>query len=167
MNPEKRMGAEQRTMKHLLNDLAEKLGFDSAAGEQDESRSASLAAAALLLEMTEADMEVTTEERDAVRRALEQTFGLSAEEIETSLSLAAESIDREVSYYPHVETINDLCDREEKARIVEQMWRVAFADGELDKYEEHYLRRLCQLIHVPHRVFIQARHVVEKSLGRS
>ncbi|MEM9302431.1 MAG: TerB family tellurite resistance protein [Pseudomonadota bacterium] len=151
-------------MKNFWNDLAGKLGFeqdnDAEAGEGD----ASLAAAALLLEMTEADMEVTTAERDAVRRALEKTFGLSAEEIEQTLAHAAGHIDRDVSYYPHVETINAVCDPEAKAQIVEQMWRVAFADGQLDKYEEHYLRRLCQLIHVPHRVFIQARHAVEASL---
>ena len=142
-------------------ELTRKLGFEEAAA--DEERSASLAAAALLLEMTEADMEVTPEERNAVRVALAQTFGLDEASIDETMRQAVRQIDREVSYFPHVETINDLCGPEDKERIVEQMWRVAFADGSLDKYEEHYLRRLCELLHVPHRTFIQARHRVEAS----
>lgn len=146
-------------MKTLWKELTEQLGFSEP--PDDDDRSASLAAAALLLEMTEADMEVTAEERDAVRQALASSFALDVAAIERTLASAADRIDREVSYFPHVETINALCGPDEKERIVEQMWHVAFADGALDKYEEGYLRRLCQLLHVPHRVFVQTRHRVE------
>lgn len=147
----------------MFDQLLNRLGISQTVEEGDDDRTAEFAAAALLLEMTEADMEVELVERKAVRRALARTFGLSASEIEALMDRAGSELDRSASYFPHVETINALCDQDQKAAIVKQMWRVAFADGELDKYEEHYLRKLCQLIHVPHRVFIQTRHEVEES----
>ena len=42
--------------------------------------------------------------------------------------------------------------------MVELLWRVAYADGNLDKYEEHLVRRIADLIHVPHSVFIRMKH---------
>ena len=42
--------------------------------------------------------------------------------------------------------------------MVELLWRVAYADGDLDKYEEHLVRRIADLIHVPHSVFIRMKH---------
>lgn len=154
-------------MKSFWTELKARLGMADDGGEDAPEASASHAAAALLLEMTEADLEVDPEERDAVRRALAQTFGLDQHAIEQLLHRAEAEMNREASYHPHVETVNDLCGPEDKAAIVEQMWRVAFADGDLDKYEEHYLRKLCRLLHVPHRVFIQTRHKVEQELARA
>ena len=147
-------------MKKLWSELSRRLGWADEASAQPETTAAH-AAAALLLEMTEADLEVTPEERQAVRRALAATFGLKGSEIDRLIREADAHLDRQVSFYPHVQTINALCEPDEKALIVEQMWRVAMADGDLDKYEEHYLRKLCQLLHVPHQTFIQARHKVE------
>lgn len=153
-------------MKSFWSELTNKLGLGSDEDDSENPPTATYAAAALLLEMTEADLEVDPDERAAVRVALRDTFGLAQEEIEALLERASNELDREASYYPHVETVNDLCGPEEKTAIVEQMWRVAFADGDLDRYEEHYLRKLCRLIHVPHRVFIQTRHQVEAELGK-
>ena len=41
---------------------------------------------------------------------------------------------------------------------MELLWDVAYADGRLHKYEEHLVRRIADLIHVPHRTFIRAKH---------
>lgn len=40
---------------------------------------------------------------------------------------------------------------------MELLWRVAFADGRLDRYEEHLIRRIADLLHLPHRDFIRAK----------
>ena len=39
---------------------------------------------------------------------------------------------------------------------------VAYADGHVDKYEEHYLRKLGNLLYVPHSVFIQTKLEVQR-----
>jgi uncharacterized tellurite resistance protein B-like protein len=37
------------------------------------------------------------------------------------------------------------------------MWRVAQSDAIVHKYEEHTIRRVCDLLHVSHREFIAAK----------
>lgn len=149
----------------MLQKLLKKLGLEDLPEATEEEKTAQYAAAVLLIEMTEADMEVEPEERDAVRRALSTTFHLDSSTIEELVKTAQTRKNDDVSYYPHVETINDLCTPDEKIEIVRHMWQVAYADGQLDKYEEHYLRQLCRLIHVSHQHFIQTKLEVQESLG--
>ena len=51
--------------------------------------------------------------------------------------------------YEFTQHINRQLDHEQKAHVVELLWQVAYADGDLDKYEEHLVRRIADLIHVP------------------
>ena len=118
-----------------------------------------VATAALLVEMMRADYEVQPEERDAVLRALAAAFDdLSAEETRDLLARAEERADDATSLYEFTQHINRRLDHEQKAHVVELLWRVAYADGDLDKYEEHLVRRIADLIHVPHSVFIRMKH---------
>ena len=122
-----------------------------------------VATAALLVEMMRADYEVQPEERDAVLRALGAAFDdLSPDETRDLLARAEERADDATSLYEFTQHINRQFDPEQKAHVVELLWRVAYADGDLDKYEEHLVRRIAGLIHVPHSVFIRMKH---KALG--
>ena len=128
------------------------------AGEERE-HGYHVATAVLLVEMMRADHEVRPEERDAVLRALEAAFGdLSPDETRDLLARAEERADDATSLYEFTRHINRQLDHEQKAHVVELLWRVAWADGDLDKYEEHLVRRIADLIHVPHSVFIRMKH---------
>jgi uncharacterized tellurite resistance protein B-like protein len=148
-------------MKGIWQQLQNKLGMESTGEDPEASQVLEYAAAALLIEMCDSDLERNQRELDAVRQALQETYALSDEEINQLIERATREGHQQVSFYPHVAVINEICSLEQKVLIVEQLWRVAFSDGRLDKYEEHYLRKLCDLIHVPHRVFLQARHRIE------
>ena len=149
-------------MKKIWQQLQQKLGIESAADENlEQSHVLEYAAAALLLEMCDSDMRRDPCEIEAVRKALSATYSLSEAEINHLIERATREGDHQVSFYPHVTLINEICSQAQKILIVEQLWRVAFADGRLDKYEEHYLRKLCDLIHLPHKAYLQARHRVE------
>ena len=118
-----------------------------------------VATAALLVEMMRADHEVRSGEREAVLRALAAAFDdLSPEETRDLLARAEERADDATSLYEFTRHINRQLDHEQKAHVVELLWRVAYADGGLDKYEEHLVRRIADLIHVPHSVFIRMKH---------
>ena len=109
--------------------------------------------------MMRADYEVRPAEREAVLRALGAAFDdLSADETRDLLARAEERADDATSLYEFTRFINDRLDHGQKAHIVELLWRVAYADGDLDKYEEHLVRRIADLIHVPHSVFIRMKH---------
>ena len=118
-----------------------------------------VATAALLVEVMRADHDVRPEERGAVLRALEAAFGdLSPDEVRGLLARAEERADDATSLYEFTRHVNRQLDHDQKAHVVELLWRVAYADGNLDKYEEHLVRRIADLIHVPHSVFIRMKH---------
>ncbi len=117
-----------------------------------------LAAAALLIEMTRADHDVKGIEREAVAHAVQRTFELDSSESQELLALAERQADQATSLYEFTQLINRHFDPEQKEHFVELLWHVALVDGEIDKYEEHLVRRVADLIHVPHRSYIRAKH---------
>jgi len=116
-----------------------------------------LAAAALLVEVMRADPDVRDEERTVVRTALQGTFGLSLADTEDLVRLAEAEADAATSLYEFTSLVDKGFSAEEKKRIVELMWLVAFADAEKHPLEEHLIRRLAGLLNVPHPDFIDAK----------
>lgn len=114
-----------------------------------------LATAALLIEVTKADFELTKPESDKVIETLRNTFKLDAVTLDALLKLAEEEVQQASSLYQFTRLINDYYEYEQKLRLIESMWEVAFADGDLDKYEEHLIRKVAELIYVSHKDFIR------------
>ena len=126
-----------------------------------------VATAALLIEMSRADFEVSERQRGAVVDGVRRIFGLDPSQTRELLALAEEEADQATSLYQFTAHINDCFSPAQKAHVVELMWEVAYANGQLDKYEEHLVRKTANLIHVPHREFIQAKHRVQRAVGLS
>lgn len=148
-------------IRQLQNLLRETL---SEAEPQDESslqRRLHLAAAVLFTEVVHADHKVDEKEREAVRAALQATFGLSAEECGDLLDLAEQRVADVTPLHEFTSLVHRNFSYEQKVHVVEQMWRVVFADGVVDRYEEHLVRRAAELLYVSHRDFIRAKHVAQ------
>jgi len=124
-----------------------------------------LATAALLIEMARADHSEDDVEFVTLERALEKTFSLDAEQTRELVQLAAQEVDAATSHYQFTSLINGSFAPEEKVYVIELMWQVAYADGQLDKYEEHLVRRIADLIYVPHRDFVAAKHRTMERMG--
>lgn len=129
-----------------------------AASPAEQEHAYQLATGALLIEMTRADHEVKSVERAAVAQALERAFELDPSETEELLTLAEQEADAATSLYEFTRLINRHFDAKQKEHIVELLWHVALADGEIDKYEDHLVRKVADLIYVPHLSFIRAKH---------
>ncbi len=121
-----------------------------------------LAAAALLIEVARADLELDTREQNKIIELLKTTLQLPEEDIHSLISLATEKSESASSLFEFTTLINEHYSLEQKQVLMEQLWHVAFADNELDKYEEHLLRRITDLIHLPHRIFMQTKHRAQK-----
>ena len=126
-------------------------------GEARE-RAYRLATAALLVEMSRADFDIKGAERNAITHALQQAFTLSTAETDELVALAEDQADRATSLFEFTRLINQNFTSTQKEYLVELLWRVAFADGELDRYEEHLVRKVADLIHVRHMAFLKAKH---------
>jgi uncharacterized tellurite resistance protein B-like protein len=86
-----------------------------------------------------------------------KTFGISDEETAELISMADEEVKGSVSFYQFTRLINKGFSYEQKKGVVEHLWRVVFADAELERHEEHLVRRIADLLHVEHRDFIEAK----------
>ena len=124
-------------------------------GERKHGRE--LAAVALFVEVLKSDYEYKDEEWAAVRRSISEIFDLDADEIEAVTALAEEEVDNAVSLYGFTRIINDEFSSDEKNRIVEMLWRIALADGVIDKHEHHIMRKIASLLHIPHKDYIHAK----------
>ena len=124
----------------------------------DRHHACRTASAALLVEMSRADYEVTPIERNAIETALRQVFDLDAATAAGLLRRAEEHADAATSLYEFTRLINHYFQPAEKEQLIELLWFVAFVDGRLDKYEEHLVRRIAGLVYVSHAAFIRTKH---------
>ena len=136
------------------------------AGSPSAEHGFRLATAALLIEMTRADHDVKEAEREAVANAVQGAFQLSAEETSELVRLAELEAEGSTSLYQFTRLINEHFSPEQKRHVVELLWQVAYADGMLDKHEEQLVRKIADLIYVPHRDFMQTKHSIQERLGR-
>lgn len=119
-----------------------------------------LAAAALLLEVARADHDAHPAEEQAVIEAIRAAYPLSEEEVASLLAAAGDQVEDAVSLHEFTRVLNDRLDETQKQILLEDLWRVARADGHLDKYEEYMIRKIADLLYVSHRDFIRAKHRV-------
>ncbi len=124
-----------------------------------------LATAALLIEMSRADFDAKAEDKAAVITVVGRVFELTEQETHELVFLAEEEARQATSLYQFTSLINRAFSPDQKAHVVELLWEVAYADGQLHKYEEHLVRKIADLIHVPHRTFIRAKHKVKREIG--
>ncbi len=123
-----------------------------------------LAAAVLLLEVAYADFEVTKRELSIVTEALGKRLDLTGEEVRKLIDIAVALHHDHSSLYPFLRRVNGHFDPDQKRSILEDMWRVAYADNALDKYEEHRIRRMADMLHVSHSEFIRTKLKVKEEL---
>ena len=121
-----------------------------------------LATAALLVEMTRADFNATEKERQAVLRTMQRVYELEDHETRELVALAEQEANEATSLYPFTSLINRHFSAPQKVHVIELLWEIAYVSGKLDKYEEHLVRKVADLLHVPHSAFIRAKHKVSQ-----
>jgi uncharacterized tellurite resistance protein B-like protein len=106
------------------------------------------AVAALLIEAARMDENFDAAERTAIGRLLAERFDLDQAQVDALIASAEQKVKQSTQYYSFTRQINDRLSGEERIAIVEMLWKVAYADGVLDPYEDMLLRRVAGLIHV-------------------
>jgi uncharacterized tellurite resistance protein B-like protein len=116
-----------------------------------------LAACALLLEAAHSDYECTEQELSHVLDTIKTNYALSDEHAEELIGLAEEKRRDAVDLWEFADEVNKNFSYTEKIEIIEAVWRVIRADGQLDKYEDHFARKLAHLLRVEHKDMIEAK----------
>ena len=125
--------------------------------EQDRNHRQQLAAAALLIETARADFTEDGEEQAALQKLLSESLDLTEAEVSELIASASAKVDESTSLYEFTRVINDHFDAQQKLQLIADMWSVAYADGDLDKYEEHLIRQVAELTYVPHQDYIRSK----------
>ncbi len=126
----------------------------------DEQHALRLATASLLMEISRADQHISRPERVTMLKVVSEVYDLSADE-STELILQAEiNAEDSISLHEFTQVLNSQLSRAERIEIIEMLWQVANADQEIDKYEDYYVRKIADLLHVSHSDFIRMKHRV-------
>lgn len=122
-----------------------------------------LACAALLIEVAVIDQNFDDSEFNTLQTILSSQFGISDQACRDLTELAQSERDDASSMYQFTRLVNDQCSQEEKFELLKGMWLIAYADGELDKYEEYIIRKISELIYVSHSDFIRAKQLARET----
>ena len=136
-----------------------KLFEESGSGsfEHLETTHVETAVACLLHESKRVDLGEDRKEHVAARNALVQMFGVTETDSERLLQDGAERARRLTSYYAPVAVIKRDFSLEQRIALIEHLWRIAYADGRLDRDEDHYVRKIAHLLYVPNTQTMLAR----------
>jgi uncharacterized tellurite resistance protein B-like protein len=142
------------TIRKLLSKSA---AMDKSIGSTDKQELIKMAAAVLFVEIMHADHQVDKRERQIVKRALLESFSLTRQDAEELLQQAEDRVKDVISLHEFTSLLHSRLSNEEKVMLIEQIWRIILADDDVDKYEEHLVRRIAELLYVSHRDYIRAK----------
>lgn len=123
-----------------------------------------IAAGAILLEAAHADHECTEDELDHIVSTLRTDFNLSREHAEDLIKLAHRERSQAVDLFEFTNHINNEFSKEEKKSVLEAVWRIIHIDGQLEKHEEHFARKLTHLLRLTHNDMIDAKLKARKQI---
>ncbi len=141
----------------MLKRIKALLTSGPAAEPQTEYERIQVATAALLLEMAHTDREFHEMEAIIIRDLLQHKFGLCEESTAELLQFAQQERESSLDLFHFAKDINEGFTLEEKVEVMEALWRVIYADGVLDKYEDYLIRKLATLLRLSHRQMIDAK----------
>jgi uncharacterized tellurite resistance protein B-like protein len=126
-----------------------------------------LATAVMLVEVMRADASFHAGEREAVLAALRDKFALTGDEAARLAELAEAAAHQATDLFSFTSRLNERFEMPQKLRMVEHMWRVAYADGHLSAHERHVLWRIADLLHVPQGAYVHARMRAEQAASQA
>lgn len=116
-----------------------------------------LACAALMVEVAAIDEHFDASEFEVLKQHLQQQFSIHDRDLNELAELARIESKESLSLYQFTRLVNDYCSPVEKFELLQGMWKVARADGHVDKYEEYMIRKISELIYVSHSDFIRTK----------
>ena len=137
-----------------IKDLITKISNKEEIEESSNILQLDRACAALLVEIAFADKDFDEREKESLKQSLLKSYAIDIETINEIINDAEKTVEESTSLYEYTRTVNDEFEYPQKLNLLENLWKVAYADETLDKYEEHLLRKISDLIHISHSDYI-------------
>ena len=150
-------------LEHIKQYLT-KINHDGGVNQSEISATqTSFAATALLLEVARADQNLLESEMQQIETTITTVFAVDVSEVRQTLQSAQTELDQATCLHELTTTINANWDRKEKIDLIEAMWRVVLSDQHLDPNENHLMRKIKELLHIPQSEYIAAKVRATKS----
>ena len=150
-------------MINKIKDLITKFGKEEEIQEESNLTLLNNSCAALLVEIAFADKDFDETEKASLKQSLIETYAIDESVIEEIIKDAEETVSESTSLYGYTSIVNTEFQYEDKLKLLRNLWKIAYADGYLDKYEEHLLRKVSDLIHISHSDYINIKLEIRES----
>lgn len=131
----------------------------------DAEHTIQLAAAMLMLEVSYADYDISDQEKMTIKQVLIEQFSLTELEAGNIIQSSLESREEYTSAHTFIRLLNEELDHQAKLNLLAGLWRVAFTDRVLDKYEEQRIRKIADWLYLSHSEFIRIKFKTMDELG--
>lgn len=141
----------------MLNKFADWLQSHFDTPSERAEHSLELCIAVLYQEVMRADHQYTASENDAFKALVTRELHVTPEEWKAFESLAREHAEEAVDLIQFTKVINQNCDLSARRKVLDKLWLLAYSDGELAPEEEYIIRKISDLMHIPHSQYIQSK----------
>ena len=148
-------------LKSLLKDS---IGQPEAQTEEQLQEQLQLASTILLLEVARTDHEIEEVEVERIKMLVKDKFNLSSDATQVLMDEADDTINDIIDFHQFTSLLNQHFDLDQKCRLVQYMWEIALADGNLDAYEDQFIRKVADLMYLRHSELLSARERAKKAM---
>lgn len=150
--------------KKLYDDIMGRISAEDIAAD-DRDAAIRMATAVLMVDVALVDKTFDESEFDQMIQLIKNRFGLSTQAAAELINAANAEADELVSVYEFTKVLHNELSHDDKARVVELLWAVACADGELDKYENSLVLKVSDLLHVKRSLVMRLKHEAVESMN--
>lgn len=126
-------------------------------GKQAEAGNINLATCALLLELANIDGKFSKKERDNITEIFKTKYTLREEEINELIKSSEAELEKSIGLWQFTNIINQNYSIEDKLKVIEIVWEVAYSDGRLEKHEDYLAHKVASLLRLSHKQLIDAK----------
>ncbi len=148
----------------MLNRIKSLLNQDAQKKSAPTEPSLALAIAALMIEIMHSDDKLEQVEQQVIIQALKARFDMTSADVEQLITDATTATSHATDFHQFTSLIKEHYSTDERINILKELWEIAMADGHIDTYEEHLIRRIANLIGIYHNEFIQAKMQARKHI---
>lgn len=143
--------------KKLYDDIMGRITEEDAAAD-DRDTAIQMATAVLMVDVALIDSTFDNVEFERMIDLIKLHFGFSAQQAAELINVANAEADEMVSIHEFTTLLHKQLNADEKARVIALLWMIAYADGELDKYEDSLVLKVSDLLHVSRGRVMRLKH---------
>lgn len=145
----------------MFKSLYEKIAGQLSASDieaDDRDAAVRMATAVLMVDVALVDSSFGEAEFDRMLSLIKRQFGLGTQEAADLINAANAKADELVSVHELTDFLHDHLSQDEKAKVVQLLWAVAYSDGQLHKYENSLVLKVSDLLNVSHERIMHLKH---------